>query len=45
MIQYANNANLNTGNPRAMFGVDASDFTLENITLYNTTPRGGSIAC
>ena len=43
-IQYSNNANLNSGNSRAMFGVDASDFTLENITLYNTTPRGGSQA-
>jgi pectin methylesterase-like acyl-CoA thioesterase len=44
VIQYANNANVNSGNPRAMFGVDAPDFTLENITLYNTTPRGGSQA-
>jgi pectin methylesterase-like acyl-CoA thioesterase len=44
VIQYANNANLNAGNPRAMFGVDAADFTLENITLHNTTPRGGSQA-
>ena len=43
-IQYSNNANLNGGNSRAMFGVDAPDFTLENITLYNTTPRGGSQA-
>src|SRR5256885_4451632 len=33
VIQYANNANVNNGNPRAMFGVDAPDFTLENITL------------
>jgi pectin methylesterase-like acyl-CoA thioesterase len=29
---------------RAMFGVEASDFTLENITLHNTTPLGGSQA-
>lgn len=29
---------------RAMFGVEASDFTLENITLHNTTPFGGSQA-
>jgi pectin methylesterase-like acyl-CoA thioesterase len=29
---------------RAMFGVDAPDFTLENITLHNTTPFGGSQA-
>ena len=27
-----------------MFGVDAPDFTLENITLINTTPKGGSQA-
>jgi hypothetical protein len=44
VIQYANNNNLNNGNARAMFGVDASDFTLENITLWNTTPHGGSQA-
>jgi len=44
VIQYANNANVNNGNSRAMFGVDAPDFTLENLTLYNTTPRGGSQA-
>jgi pectin methylesterase-like acyl-CoA thioesterase len=29
---------------RAMFGVEASDFTLQNITLHNTTPLGGSQA-
>ena len=29
---------------RAMFGVDAPDFTLENVTLHNTTPFGGSQA-
>ena len=44
VIQYANNANLNTGNSRAQFGVDASDFTLENLTLWNLTPKGGSQA-
>jgi pectin methylesterase-like acyl-CoA thioesterase len=44
VIRYSNNANLNGGNSRAMFGVDASDFTLDNITLYNTTPHGGSQA-
>jgi len=27
-----------------MFGSDASDFTLTNITLHNTTPEGGSQA-
>lgn len=44
VIQYANNANLNQSNSRAMFGVDAADFVLENITLWNTTPRLGSQA-
>ncbi len=44
VIQYANNANVNNGNQRAMFGVDANDFTLENITLWNTTVKGGSQA-
>jgi pectin methylesterase-like acyl-CoA thioesterase len=29
---------------RASFGVEANDFTLENITLHNTTPTGGSQA-
>ena len=29
---------------RALFGVEASDFTLENITLHNTTPYGGTQA-
>lgn len=29
---------------RAMFGVDAADFTLRDITLHNTTPYGGSQA-
>ncbi|MBI4902909.1 MAG: immunoglobulin domain-containing protein [Acidobacteria bacterium] len=44
IIQYANNAKLNGGNSRVMFGVDAPDFTLDNITLHNTTPSGGSQA-
>lgn len=44
VIQYANNASVNNGNQRAMFGVDATDFTLENITLWNTTVHGGSQA-
>ena len=44
VIQYSNNANLNQGNNRSMFGVDAPDFTLENITLWNTTLKGGSQA-
>jgi Pectinesterase/MBG domain/Carboxypeptidase regulatory-like domain/Immunoglobulin domain/Bacterial Ig-like domain/Immunoglobulin I-set domain len=45
--QYANNNNLNgaiSGNYRTSFGVDAADFNLENITLHNTTPQGGSQA-
>src|SRR5215207_5258550 len=43
VIQYANNENLNTGSsPRATFGVDAPDFTLENITVHNTTTRFNS---
>ena len=29
---------------RALFGVDAPDFTLSDITLHNTTPYGGSQA-
>ncbi|MGH3488466.1 MAG: pectinesterase family protein [Actinopolymorphaceae bacterium] len=29
---------------RATFGVEAPDFTLENITVHNTTPAGGSQA-
>jgi len=44
VIQYPNNNNLNgaiTGLARAMFGVDANDFVLENLTLHNTTPHGG----
>jgi pectate lyase len=44
ILQYPNNANLNPGNSRALFGVDAAEFTLENITLWNTTPKGGSQA-
>lgn len=46
IIQYANNNNFNTltGNNRAMFSCDASDFTLRTITLHNLTPQGGSQA-
>jgi hypothetical protein len=44
VLSYANNANLNASNARVMFGVDAPDFTLENIMLHNTTPQGGSQA-
>jgi len=45
--RYANNCNLNcavSGNYRTSFGVDANDFAVENITLHNTTPVGGSQA-
>ncbi len=44
IIAYPNNNTFNSGNNRAMFSVDANDFTLETITLRNTTPRGGSQA-
>lgn len=45
--RYANNCNLNcavSGNYRTSFGVESNDFVLENITLHNTTPQGGSQA-
>jgi pectin methylesterase-like acyl-CoA thioesterase len=39
-IEYANNENLNTGTlTRTLFGVDAADFQLWNITLRNTTTK------
>jgi pectin methylesterase-like acyl-CoA thioesterase len=44
IIQYPNNATLNNGNSRAQFGVDAPDFTLQDITIWNITPKGGSQA-
>jgi len=44
VIQYTNNNTMNGGTNRALFGVDASDFTLQTITLRNTTPEGGSQA-
>ncbi|HEX8398526.1 MAG TPA: pectinesterase family protein [Pyrinomonadaceae bacterium] len=45
VLQYPNNNNLNPSTVgRAMFGVEAADFNLENITLHNTTPLGGSQA-
>ena len=49
IIQYANNENFNyRGLPRNLyrqtFGVSADDFTLENLTVRNTTPRRGSQA-
>ena len=42
-IRYPNNANLNS-QQRQVFGVDAPDFTLEYLTIQNTTPKGGSQA-
>ena len=44
IITYANNANFNTGNNRCMVGIDSNDFTLERLTLRNSTPIGGSQA-
>lgn len=46
IVQYANNNNFNPASTatRAEFGVEAADFNLENITLQNTTPQGGSQA-
>jgi pectin methylesterase-like acyl-CoA thioesterase len=45
MIQYTNNNNANPSTTtRPVFGVDGNDFSLENITIQNTTPKGGSQA-
>ena len=44
VIAYPNNNNFNAGNNRAMVAIDASDVSLEFLTLHNTTPRGGSQA-
>jgi pectin methylesterase-like acyl-CoA thioesterase len=46
VISYANNNNINGGTaPRPMFGVlSANDIAIENITLTNSTPNGGSQA-
>jgi pectin methylesterase-like acyl-CoA thioesterase len=43
VIQYADNARFNP-RTRAMVDVDADDFRLENLTLHNTTAKGGSQA-
>ncbi len=43
IIAMTNNANLNPRR-REMFSAEADDFILENITLHNTTPKGGSQA-
>ena len=40
-IEYPNNATLNpSSRTRAVFGVDAADFTLSAITIHNLTPNG-----
>ena len=45
IISGRNNDRLNSGRiGRALFSVDANDFVLENVTLHNTTPYGGSQA-
>ena len=45
VIQYTNNNNMNPHtNIRPVFDTDASDFILEDITIHNTTPKGGSQA-
>lgn len=45
VIQYPNNNNVNPSTVgRSLFGADGSDFTLENITLRNSTPHLGSQA-
>jgi pectin methylesterase-like acyl-CoA thioesterase len=49
IIEYANNENFNylglkRNAYRQTFGVDADDFHLENLTLHNTTPKGGKQA-
>lgn len=43
VIAATNNANLNPRR-REMFSAEADGFILENITLHNTTPKGGSQA-
>ena len=45
IIAGLNNDRLNSGRiGRALVSMDANDFTLENMTLHNTTPFGGSQA-
>jgi pectin methylesterase-like acyl-CoA thioesterase len=45
IITGRNNDRLNSGRiGRALVCVDANDFVLENMTLHNTTPHGGSQA-
>ncbi|GEM_PF-103954 len=45
VLQGLDNDRLNTGRGgRALLGVDANDFILENLTVHNTTPYKGSQA-
>src|SRR5208283_795992 len=48
IISYGNNANIATGSgsthSRMSFKVYANDIKLENLTLWNSTPQGGSQA-
>jgi pectate lyase/pectin methylesterase-like acyl-CoA thioesterase len=43
VIAYANNANFNP-NSRSVVWVNAGDWTVENLTVRNLTPQGGSQA-
>ena len=45
VVGYANNNNINgTTHARMAFKVNANDIKLENLTLWNITPQGGSQA-
>jgi pectin methylesterase-like acyl-CoA thioesterase len=44
IIAAANNARASIGGRRELMAVMADDFVLENLTLHNTTPKGGSQA-
>jgi pectate lyase/pectin methylesterase-like acyl-CoA thioesterase len=43
VIAYANNANFNP-NSRSVVWIDAGDWTVENLSVRNLTPQGGSQA-
>src|SRR5215471_17535580 len=43
VIAYANNSNFNPS-ARSVVGVDTADVTIENLTVRNLTPKGGSQA-
>ena len=43
VIAYANNSNFNPS-ARSVVGVDTADATIENLTVRNLTPKGGSQA-